>query len=118
MNRRIQLRFVAISLAALCLASPLVVAQVNVLTANYDNLRTNANLNESALNPQNVNSTNFGKLDAFPVDGSIFAQPLYASGIQIGNKGVRNVVFVATMHNSVYAIDADAPQSHTPLWQV
>jgi hypothetical protein len=29
-----------------------------------------------------------------------------------------NVVYVATMHNSVFAFDADAPQITTPLWQV
>ncbi len=111
-------RFASIRVAAFCLAAPLIVAQVNVLTANYDNLRTNANLSEAVLNPQNVNSTNFGKLGTFPVDGSIYAQPLYVSGLQVAGQGVRNVVFVATMHNSVYAIDADAPQSRTPLWQV
>lgn len=93
-------------------------AQVNVLTANYDNLRSNANLHESILNQANVNTSSFGKVGYFPVDGQIYAQPLYASGVQIQGQGKRNVVYVATMHNSVYAIDADAPQSTVPLWQV
>jgi uncharacterized protein (TIGR03437 family) len=93
-------------------------AQVNVLTANYDNQRTNANLQETVLNQQNVNSSSFGKLGYFPVDGEIYAQPLYASGVQIAGQGLRNVVYVVTMHNSVYAIDADMPGSTTPLWQV
>jgi uncharacterized protein (TIGR03437 family) len=91
---------------------------VNVLTANYDNQRTNANLQETVLNQQNVNSSSFGKLGYFPVDGEIYAQPLYASGVQIAGQGLRNVVYVVTMHNSVYAIDADMPGSTTPLWQV
>jgi uncharacterized protein (TIGR03437 family) len=91
---------------------------ISVLTANYDNDRTNANLQETVLTTANVNKANFGKIGTFPVDGAIFAQPLYASGVQIAGKGASNVVFVVTMHNSVYAIDADAPQSTTPLWQV
>ena len=31
---------------------------------------------------------------------------------------MKNVVYVATMNDSVYAIDADAPGSTTPLWHV
>ena len=96
----------------------LLLSQVNVLTANYDNSRTNANLNEQLLNPASVNQNSFGKIGSFPVDGQIYAQALYAAGVQIPGKGVRNVVFAATMHNSVYAIDADAPGSLVPLWQV
>ena len=91
---------------------------MNVLTANYDLQRTNSNLQETILNQQNVNTSNFGKLGYFPVDGEIYAQPLYASGIQITGQGLHNVVYVATMHNSVYAIDADQPGSTTALWQV
>ncbi len=93
-------------------------AQVNVLTGNYDLQRTNSNLQETILNQQNVNTSNFGKLGYFPVDGEIYAQPLYASGIQITGQGLHNVVYIATMHNSVYAIDADQPGSTTALWQV
>jgi uncharacterized protein (TIGR03437 family) len=93
-------------------------APVNVLTANYNNERTNANLKEVILNPSNVSKDTFGKIGSFPVDGQIYAQPLYATGIQIPGKGLRNVVYTVTMHNSVYAIDADAPGSMVPLWQV
>ena len=93
-------------------------AQVNVLTANYDNQRTNANLQETILNQQNVTTSSFGKIGYFPVDGEIYAQPLYASGVQITGQGLHNVVYVVTMHNSVYAIDADMPGSTTPLWTV
>jgi len=88
------------------------------LTANYDNDRTNANLQETVLTQSNVNTDSFGKIGAFPVDGAIFAQPLYVSGVQIAGKGTCNVVFVVTMHNTVYAINADTPQSAIPLWQV
>src|SRR5260370_38551 len=93
-------------------------AQVNVLTANYDNARTNSNLSETILNPSSVKADTFGKIGSFPVDGQIYAQPLYATGVRIPGLGTRSVVYTVTMHNSVYAIDADAPASVVPLWQV
>jgi len=104
---------------SLCIATySFAQTQVNVLTGNYNNQRTNANLQETILTPANVNSNSFGMIGTFPVDGQIFAQPLYATGVQIAGQGARNVVYVATMHNSVYAIDADAPQSTVPLWHL
>src|SRR5580700_1235477 len=93
-------------------------AQVDVLTANYDNNRTNANLNEGVLNTTNVNSTQFGKLYTFPVDGQIYAQPLYVHSLSMPGQGTLNVLYVATMHNSVFAFDADATNGTAPLWQV
>ena len=91
-------------------------AQVNVLTDNYNNARTNANLNETVLNPLNVNATQFGKLFSLPVGGYINAQPLYLENVAIPGKGTHNVVYVVTHHNDVYAFDADTQQS--PLWHV
>ncbi len=93
-------------------------AQVNVLTANYDNSRTNANPYETLLGPRNVSTDSFGKIGSFPVDGQIYAQPLYVDNVQIPGKGSAHVVYTATMHNTVYAIDADAPGSVVPIWQV
>src|SRR5689334_21803602 len=87
-----------------------------ITTGQYNSSRTAANLNETILNPSNVNTSQFGKLFSWPVDGWIFAQPLYVPGVQIGGTS-RNVVYVATMHNSVYAFDADST-SGTPLWHV
>jgi len=71
-------------------------------------------LNESVLTPANVNTTTFGLLFSVPVDGQIYAQPLYVPGLNIGGT-VHNTVFVATEHDSVYAFDADTPSP--PLWQ-
>jgi len=93
-------------------------AQVDVLTANYDNNRTNANLNEGILNLNNVNPNQFGKLYSFPVDGQIYAQPLYVHAMNMPGKGLLNVLYVATMHNSVYAFDADASTGTAALWHV
>ena len=57
---------------------------------------------------------NFGKLFSLPVDGPIFAQPLYMPGVTVGTQ-IHNLVFVATEHNCVYAWDADTASS-TPVW--
>src|SRR5689334_13795852 len=80
-------------------------SQVNVLTYHNDNARSGANLRETLLSPSNVNAGSFGKLFTYTVDGWVYAQPLYVSGLSISGKGARNVVFVATQHNTVYAFD-------------
>jgi uncharacterized protein (TIGR03437 family) len=92
-------------------------AAVNILTANGDNNRTNSNLQETQLSPATVNATAFGKLGVFPVDGQVYSQPLVVTGLSIAGKGTHNVVFVTTMHNSVYAFDGDAMSPITTLWQ-
>ena len=88
-----------------------------VFTYHNDNARTGANQGEVVLTPANVGSAQFGKLFTLPVDGEIYAQPLYVSNVTIPGKGVRNVVYVATQHDSVYAFDADGG-GPVPLWQV
>jgi uncharacterized protein (TIGR03437 family) len=91
-------------------------AQVSVVTANYGNARTNANLRETVLNPLNVNPTQFGKLFSLPVSGYINGQPLYVPNVAVPGKGTHNAVYVVTQHNDVYSFDADTQQS--PLWHV
>jgi hypothetical protein len=86
-----------------------------VYTQRYDNSRSGANTQEVILTPSNVNVNQFGKLFALPVDGQVYAQPLYMQNVTIPGQGVHNVVYVATQNNSVYAFDADG-QSTTPLW--
>ena len=85
-------------------------AQVSVLTQHNDNARTGANTKETTLNPSNVNSNQFGLLFKQQVDDQVYAQPLYAAGVGIGD-APRNIVYVATVHNSLYAFDADAPDA-------
>jgi Bacterial Ig-like domain (group 3)/MBG domain (YGX type)/PQQ enzyme repeat len=102
-------RFLALSsffLLALWFSSIVAAAQVNVYTRSNDNSRTGANLQETILTPAIVNSTNFGKLFTVATDGQIYAQPLYVSNLAIAG-GTHNVVFVASMLNTVYALDAD-----------
>ena len=93
-----------------------VVAQTSVTTQHNDVARTGANLTETALNTTNVNVSQFGKLFERFVDDEIYGQPLYVDGLTIPGQGVRNVVFVATNNDSVYAFDADDPAAINPLW--
>ena len=88
---------------------------VSVLTYHNDDVRDGANTNETTLTPANVNSQLFGKLYSYPVDGQIYAQPLYVPNLTVAGV-VHNVVFIATENDTVYAFDADGLQQ-TALWQ-
>ncbi len=101
---------------ALLLAGALGAAGQSVLTANYGPERTNGDLNEGILTGDNVNPRQFGKVFGYSVDGEVYAQPLYVPALAIPGKGTLNVVFIATMHDSVYAFDADARTGTAPLW--
>jgi chitodextrinase len=100
-------------------------ANATVYVSNYpgtftfhnDNLRSGLNSNELVLTPSNVNQSQFGKLFSYPLDGIAYASPLYVSNVNIPNVGTRNVVYIATEHDSVYAFDADGG-STLPLWQL
>jgi hypothetical protein len=84
-------------------------AGVVVPTQHNDNQRTGANLAERVLTPQLVQSNGLRGVDR-SVDGMINTQILYAHGVMV-NGTPRNVAFVTTSANSVYAYDADVTTS-------
>jgi hypothetical protein len=94
------------------------VAQSAVLTYHNDDARDGAYQEEVTLSTANVNSAQFGKLLSYPVDGQVYAQPLYVPQLGISG-GTHDVVFVVTQNNSVYAFDADATSSQNAqtFWQ-
>jgi hypothetical protein len=86
----------------------------DVVTYHYDVARTGLNPNENTLTPANVTSSKFGLLRVLAVDGKVDGEPLYLSNLGVG--GVqRNVVYVVTEHDSVYAFDAD---TGAQVWKV
>jgi len=113
-----------------CLAAflglPTAHAQTSVATQHNDISRTGANTNETILTPSNVNISSFGKLFSYPVDGWVYAQPLYVAGVTLGTGTAQagtthNVAFVVTEHDTVYAFDADSnvgAANSSPLWSV
>ena len=111
----------AVSAAALALlrAMPLPgLVTTDILTANGDNYRTNSNLHETQLTLGNVQPGSFGKLGSYSADGQVYTQPLYASNLLFPSGSKHNVLFVTTMHNTVYAYDADIPSDDGLLWSV
>jgi hypothetical protein len=83
----------------------------------HDNLsRDGVNSHESVLTPTNVNTATFGKLFSCPVDGVVYAQPLWVPALNIDGSA-HNVVFVVTQHDTAFAFDADA-NSCVQLWRV
>jgi hypothetical protein len=79
----------------------------DVLTWHNNLARTGLNSREWSLTPGNVNATDFGRLWVAHFDGQIYAQPLLVSGLEFPGRDTYNVLYVATEHDSLYAIDAD-----------
>lgn len=101
------------STAAVLTVTAAAAASSDVITYHNDNQRTGQNLTETLLTASNVKQSGFGLQHLIAVDGKVDAQPLVLSAFSIGGS-VRDVVFVATEHDSVYALDAD---SATTLWK-
>ncbi len=116
-SHRLQLACGTVVASALFLLPRAINAQVDVLTQHNNNARTGANLDETILNPSNVNQQHFGMLFKRVVDDQLYTQPLLATHIQIRG-GWHDVVYVTTVNNSVYAFDANDATATEPLWHV
>jgi Carbohydrate binding module (family 6) len=88
-------------------------AQVSYTTQHNDNMRTGDNLSETILNQSNVKASTFGMLFKVTVDDEVYATPLYVPNLTV-NGATHNVVFAATVNNTVYAFDAD--EGGAALW--
>lgn len=91
---------------------------VDVLTQHNDHERTGWNDQETILNTKNVKPGLFGKLFSCAVDDQLYAQPLVVTQVAVPGIGNRNVVYAATVSNSVYAFDADSQRAAGPYWHV
>jgi hypothetical protein len=91
----------------------------DVVTHHYDVSRSGVNSTETTLTPANVNNTTFGKKGEFAVDGRIDGQALFLSQLAIPGQGSKDVLYVATENDSVYAVDAQSisGSSATILWK-
>ena len=86
---------------------------MNYTTWKNDNLRDGLQPRETVLTPSNVNSSTFGQIFSFPVDGNVWGQPLFMGGLTI-NSATHNVLYVTTANDTVYALDGD---TGTQLWK-
>jgi hypothetical protein len=84
-----------------------------ILTNRYDNARTGANLDEQVITSGNVDRLTL--IDHWTVDGEIYAQVLVAPGADADS---RALAIVATMQDSLYAFDVDAPAGAGPVWHL
>ncbi|MGH2647177.1 MAG: discoidin domain-containing protein, partial [Ginsengibacter sp.] len=93
-------------------------AQTNVVTQHNNLDRTGWNNTETILNTKNVKPGFFGKLYTRAVDDQIYAQLLIVKNVAIPSIGNKNIVFAATVNNSIYAFDADSANVTSPYWQI
>src|SRR5438067_13101423 len=88
---------------------------IDVVTRSYELARTGANTAETDLTPDAVKTRGVKTVLtlAVPDDPRLEAQPLYLAGVNIKQK-TRNVIYQASMGNTVYAWDADTGEL---LWK-
>lgn len=87
----------------------------NVWTQHNDQGRTGWYPYEGTLNIENVNQNTFGFYFSHTTDDKVVSQPLVVMNVNIPGKGIKNIVIVTTLNNSVYAYDADV--NANPYWQ-
>jgi len=86
----------------------------DVLTYHYNVFRQGVTMQETTLTPSNVNSSTFGKLNFFTVDGKVDAQPLFINK-QFINGSLSDTLYVVTENDSVYAFSVTSGRQ---FWRV
>src|SRR5262245_40406220 len=109
--------FILVLVVTIVCATIVTLRAIDVLERSENPLRTGANTGETILTPANVRSSanQFHRRFVMRVDGKIEGSPLYAAGVSIAG-ATHDVVYVATMHNTVYAFDADGGQQLSARW--
>lgn len=87
---------------------------IDVTTYHYNNARDGLNAQETVLTPKNVKAGTFGLIGNFGLDSKVDAEPLLVSGLTLSGNTMANVLYVATEHGTVYALDAT---SGTQIWK-
>jgi hypothetical protein len=100
-----------------CLEPRCFLSAIDVPSYRYDPGGSGVQSGETILTPTNVASASFGKRFTTTLDGEVYGQPLYKANVNITrgtSQGPLNVVYAATEHDSLYAIDA---YSGAILWK-
>src|ERR1700704_2370813 len=81
---------------------------ISVTMRGYDLSRTGVNDDETVLSASVVRVRGISKLFsmAIPDDPRLEAQPLAVAGVRLGSGEAHDVIFQASMGNTVYAFDA------------
>jgi hypothetical protein len=87
----------------------------SIWTQHNDQARTGWYPYETSLNTSNINTNTFGFAFSYQTDDKMLAQPLVVMKVNIPGVGIKNVVYTATLNNTVYAFDADV--NTTAYWQ-
>lgn len=110
-------RTAAIAAGTIFLATSALWSQTAQYTQRGGSNREGVYDNETFLTPSNVNSTQFGSLFSYTVDGAVAAQPLYVPNVSVPGLGTLNVLYAVTQHDGVYAFNT-ASSSNQPIWYV
>lgn len=102
-------RFRTLAALLLAAAAPLgaSAAKVDITTYHYDNYRTGWNKHETKLTAAAVAGPKFGLVASTVLDDQVDAQPLVLAKQAVAGNSAREVAYIATEGNTVYAIDAN-----------